>query len=549
MGARKDCEPLSTPIELQSEVEARALDLRAANERLHQEIAARQENELRLRLALEASGAATWIIDYSRAGTEHFDARSCELAGLDPTQADWPAGTFCNLLHPEDRERMQLVFSQTREMMGPGPLVEYRILTTQHEVRWLQGAGIIQRNAQGEPERFIGVSTDVTHRKQAEAALAARTEELHAASRHKDEFLAMMAHELRNPLASILNAAEALNTENPSKSDVSWAFGNIGHQATHMARMLDDLLDASRISRKQLSFHPEYLNIVKVIQSAAEAMQPTIEARGAELALTLPGAPLHVYADSTRLEQAVANLINNAAKYTESSGRIQVTCRREDSEILVSVKDNGIGIDPGELPKLFQLFSRGQLSDGLGIGLWLVREIITMHGGRVEAISEGAGKGSEFRVRLPVPQPHLVGADSARDFPPREDITLKRRVLVVDDQVEVANSLARLLKVMGHTVYVAYDGVSAIGTGSMFKPDAILLDVGMSNMDGYETCRQIRQQPWGKDILITAVTGWSRESDIRHAMEAGFDQHLAKPVDRSTLTKLLASVALHTRSH
>jgi PAS domain S-box-containing protein len=549
MGARKDCEPLRTPIELQSEVEARTADLRAANERLHQEITARQENELRLRLALEASGAATWIIDYTRAGTEHFDARSCELAGLDATQADWPAGTFCNLLHPEDRERMQLVFSQTRGMVGPGPLAEYRILTTRHDVRWLQGAGIIQRNAQGEPQRFIGVSTDVTYRKQAEAALAVRTDELHAASRHKDEFLAMMAHELRNPLASILNAAEALNTENPSRCDVSWAFGNIAHQATHMARMLDDLLDVSRITRKQLSLRPQYLNIVKVIQSAAEAMQPTIEARGAELALTLPGAPLHVYADSTRLEQAVANLISNAAKYTESSGRIQVTCRREDLEVLVSVKDNGIGIDPGELPKLFQLFSRGQLSDGLGIGLWLVREIITMHGGSVEAISEGVGKGSEFRVRLPVPQPHLVGADSARDFPPREDIAPKRRVLVVDDQVEVANSLARLLKVMGHTVYVAYDGVSAIGTGAMFKPDAILLDVGMSNMDGYETCRQIRQQPWGREILITAVTGWSRESDIRHAMEAGFDQHLAKPVDRSTLTTLLASVALHTRLH
>ena len=170
---------MQTPIEPLSEVELRTADLRAANERLRQEIAARQENELRLRLALEASGAATWVIDYTRAATEHFDARSCELAGLDATRADWPAGTFCKLLHPDDRERMQLVFNQTRAMVGPGPLVEYRILTPRHEVRWLQGAGIIQRNAQGEPERFIGVSTDVTQRKQAEAALAARTDELH----------------------------------------------------------------------------------------------------------------------------------------------------------------------------------------------------------------------------------------------------------------------------------------------------------------------------------------------------------------------------------
>ena len=178
MAAEKGRKPLRTPIELQYEVEARTADLRAANERLRQEIAARQENELRMRLALEASGAATWVIDYTSA-TEHFDARSSELAGLDATQADWPAGTFCKLLHPDDRERMQFVFDQTRAMVGPGPLVEYRILTTRHEVRWLQGAGIIQRNEQGEPERFIGVSTDVTQRKQAEAALAARTDELH----------------------------------------------------------------------------------------------------------------------------------------------------------------------------------------------------------------------------------------------------------------------------------------------------------------------------------------------------------------------------------
>src|SRR5262249_7660438 len=176
MAAENDRKPLRTSIELQFEVEARTADLRTANERLRQEIAARQENELRMRLALEASGAATWVIDYTSA-TEHFDARSCELAGLDATQTDWPAGTFCNLLHPDDRERMQLVFHQTRAMVGPGPLVEYRILTAGHEVRWLQGAGIIQRNAQGEPERFIGVSTDVTQRKQAETALAARTDE------------------------------------------------------------------------------------------------------------------------------------------------------------------------------------------------------------------------------------------------------------------------------------------------------------------------------------------------------------------------------------
>jgi signal transduction histidine kinase len=371
---------------------------------------------------------------------------------------------------------------------------------------------------------------------------------LRAADHQKNEFLAMLAHELRNPLAPILHAADVLSSESPSSTDVSWAAEMISTQAKHMARMLEDVLDVARMVRKKLDLRKEHLDVVKLIQSATEAMQSTVEAREHELVLTLPGAPLYVHADPTRLEQAVANLINNAAKYTERHGRIQVTCRREGSNILVSVKDDGIGIDSTTLPKLFQLFSPGHQSDGLGIGLWLVREIVAMHAGSIEVASEGVGKGSEFRVYLPSSPPHPVSAQRGQDAQAREGIDAGHRVLVVDDRVEVANSLARLLKVMGHEVHVAHDGAGAIDAGSKFEPEVILLDIGLTELNGYDVCRQIRQQPWGREILIVAVTGWARESDIQHSTEAGFDRHLAKPVDRSTLARLLASVGSRVSS-
>jgi PAS domain S-box-containing protein len=408
--------------------------------------------------------------------------------------------------------------------------------------RYMHVVYVPDRDVQGAVVGFIATIEDFTEQRQAQ-------EKLRDADRHKDQVLALLAHELRNPLAPILNAADVLNTQSPSSSDVSWAAEIISRQAKHMARMLEDLLDASRIARKKLDLRKEYLNIVKLIQSATEVTQSVVEGREHELVLTLPGAPLYVHADPTRLEQAIANLINNAAKYTERQGRIQVTCRRDGSNVLVSVKDNGVGIDPGTLPKLFHLFSQGHQSDGLGIGLWLVREIVAMHGGSIEVTSEGVGKGSEFRVYLPSPQAHLFGAERVQDAPAREDIDVKHRVLVVDDRVEVADSLARLLRAMGHEVYVAYDGASAIDAGLTFRPEVILLDIGLPELDGYDVCRQIRQQSWGKDILIAAVTGWARESDIQHATEAGFDRHLAKPVDRSSLVKLLESVGSRVRSH
>jgi PAS domain S-box-containing protein len=398
------------------------------------------------------------------------------------------------------------------------------------------------READGSVSGWIASVTDVSARRNAE-------DKLLAADKQKDQFISMLSHELRNPLASILNEAEVLDTESPSKSDVSSAARAISRQANHMARMLEDLLDASRIARHKLELRQEHLEIVKVIQSATEATHSLVEAGGHELVLTLPGAPLYVIADPTRLEQVFVNLISNAAKYTEPHGHIQVTCRREGTNILVSVKDNGIGIDPTALPALFQLFSQVRPSNGLGIGLWLVREIAELHGGSVEATSEGVGKGSEFRVRLPLAQTPQASAEQAQKVHTREDVGPKHRVLIVDDLPEVAESLARLLKSMGHDVRVAYDGVRAIQVGSEFNPDVILLDIGMPNLDGYQTCRQIRQQPWGGDIFIAALTGWAEASVIQKAIEAGFDRHLAKPVDRSTFANLFESIGSRARTH
>jgi PAS domain S-box-containing protein len=351
-------------------------------------------------------------------------------------------------------------------------------------------------DARGAVVGWFASIEDVTEQREAE-------ERLREADRNKDQFIAMLAHELRNPLAAILSESEVLRSERPSSSDLEVTASVISNQAGHMARMLDDLLDVSRIARRKLELREEYLDLVKVIQSVAEATRSIVEERGHELVLTLPGAPLYVYGDRTRLEQVFVNLISNAAKSCERNGRIQLTCQRENASILVSVRDNGAGIDPDVLPRLFQMFTQAQHSNGLGIGLYLARQIAELHGGNVDAISEGLGKGAEFRVRLPLAQPP-ARKEQTHDIRSQEDAAPKHRVLVVDDQVGVADSLARLLKVMGQEARVAYDGAGGIELASKFKPDVILLDIGMPNLDGYDTCRQIRQQPWGKGILVAA---------------------------------------------
>ena len=396
-------------------------------------------------------------------------------------------------------------------------------------------------------ERKIAVLfNDITSHRQSEEALK-------AADRRKDEFLATLAHELRNPLSPIRNAAEILKAKGPPVPELQWARGVIHRQVQVMARLLEDLLDVSRISRQRLDLRTELLDVGSVIDAALETSRPVIEAAGHQLTVNMPNARLRLMGDPVRLEQVLSNLLNNAAKYTEGHGCIVLTVSQDGDDIVISVKDNGIGIEAAMLPDLFRIFSQqqgthGRTQEGLGIGLSLVKGLVELHGGTVSAHSEGPGKGSEFTVRLPraVDTP----AEDAEPAEPDEQSqsTARYRILIADDNRDGADSLAMLLQVMGHDVETAYAGDQAVEVAEQMRPDAILLDIGMPKLNGYDACRQIRTQPWGRETLLIALTGWGQEEDRRRTRDAGFDAHLVKPVEPDDLLKLLAHLSAPERS-
>jgi PAS domain S-box-containing protein len=387
--------------------------------------------------------------------------------------------------------------------------------------------------------------TDLTERRHYEE-LQRVQQALRDADRKKDEFLAMLAHELRNPLAPIRNAVQLLQAKGPPTPELQWARGVIDRQVRLMARLLEDLLDVSRISRNTLEVRRERVDLAAVVEAAVETSRPVIEAARHELVIALPGEPIHLEADPVRLAQVFANLLNNAAKYSEDGGHIRLSAERQGDNVVVSVKDDGIGIAPEMLPRLFEIFSQDRPAlvrsqGGLGIGLSLVKGLVELHGGRVEANSDGPGRGSEFIVYLPVaaeapaPQPDRAGEGGGQ--PP----AARRRVLIVDDSRDNADSLAMLLQIMGHEVETAYDGEQAVESARLLQPEVVLLDIEMPRLNGFDACRRIREQPWGRGMFLIALTGWGQEEDRRRTEEAGFNQHIVKPVDLNLLMKLLAS--------
>ncbi len=391
------------------------------------------------------------------------------------------------------------------------------------------------------------IVTDLTEQRHYQELQSAQ-EALRDADRKKDEFLATLAHELRNPLAPIRNAVQILMANGPPVPELQWARGVIDRQVQVMARLLEDLLDVSRVSRSKLELRKERIELSSVLNAAMETSRPVIDAAGHELTVIMPPEPIYLEADPVRLAQVFANLLNNAAKYTEARGRIRLRAEREGEFVAVTVKDSGIGITAEMLPHVFEIFaqSRGSLlrsQGGLGIGLSLAQRLVKLHGGTIDARSDGTGQGSEFVVRLPVAAYRPV-QELAQ--PPRQDddqqTLAKRRILIVDDNQDSADSLAQLLKIMGHEVGTAYDGEQAVEAAAVLRPEVILLDIGMPKLNGYEACRRIREQPWGQGIFLIAVTGWGQEEDHRRANECGFDHHLVKPVELAELTKLLASL-------
>jgi signal transduction histidine kinase len=377
------------------------------------------------------------------------------------------------------------------------------------------------------------------------AELRQRAEELAAADRRKDQFLAMLAHELRNPLAPIRNALQVARLSGSEDPKLAWAGDVIERQVQQLTRLVEDLLDVSRLNQGKARLRKEAVDLTAVVNQAVETSRPLLEARRHTLSVTLPPRPLRVQADPARLAQVLCNLLNNAAKYTEPGEQVWLTVGPEDDEAVLRVEDTGIGIPEEMLPRVFDLFtqvdsSQARAQGGLGIGLTLVRSLVEMHGGTVEARSDGPGRGSEFVVRLPilVAEPDTISDCQAKDAEDPPDTC--RRILVVDDSRDAAESLAILLRLTGHDVRTAHDGPEALEAARSFEPEVVLLDIGLPGMSGYEVARRLREQAGTDPPHLVALTGYSQEEDRQRSREAGFDLHLVKPVDPSALRDLLS---------
>jgi len=396
------------------------------------------------------------------------------------------------------------------------------------------------RDVSGEIIGVSKIARDITDRRLAEQALR-------EADRKKDEFIALLAHELRNPLAPMRSALQVMRVAPSDAKALTGARDVIERQLGHMVRLIDDLLDISRIGQKKLELRRTRVTLADVVHSAVETARPVIDAAGHRLAVSLPASPVHLDGDLTRLSQVFSNLLTNSAKYTHPGGLIELVAEATNGKVRVSVRDNGIGVPADALESIFDMFSQVDRSlehstGGLGIGLALVRGLVEMHGGTVTAASDGPDRGSTFTVTLPVLT--SVSAVIPPSASPAEASPAgpRRRVLVVDDSRDAAEMMAMMLEFMGNQVRTAFTGTQAIAAAEAFRPELILMDIGMPELDGYEAARRIREEPWGRDICIIAVTGWGQERDRVRSREAGCDGHLVKPVEPAALERLLSDL-------
>ncbi|HEX6436063.1 MAG TPA: ATP-binding protein [Candidatus Binatia bacterium] len=385
------------------------------------------------------------------------------------------------------------------------------------------------------------------------SALTQSEEALRDADRRKDEFLATLAHELRNPLALVRNVVSLSQASGFSEAQQRWGRDVIDKQVGYLTRLTDDLFDISRITREKLGLHKEQVELCEIVKTAVDSSRPVIEERRHKITITLPESPVYVEADRVRLTQVVMNLINNAAKYTPDPGQISLTLGLQNDHAVLQVKDTGIGIAPEDLPRLFDLFYQADRSftraeGGLGLGLTLVQRILELHGGTVHAFSSGAKQGSEFVVSLPILQ-NAFQQNSSQDVDHELFATKSRvrRILVADDFPQAAETLGGLLRQEGYEVQIAQDGLEAFQAAERSHPDVIVLDLAMPELDGYDAARKIREQPWGKQVVLIALTGWGQERDRHRTKEAGFDAHLTKPVKYEAILELLGNLANRQR--
>jgi PAS domain S-box-containing protein len=499
----------------------------------------RLENEERMRLALDAGQVGTWDWDIANNRVTWSDP-IYRFHGMKPGEFGGRVEDFGALIHPDDRERVQAAIRTAIESKQSYS-VEMRVVWPDGTVRWIATNGKVTFNSRDEPVRMLGATVDVTDRKLAEQALI-------EADRRKDEFLAMLAHELRNPLAPIRNAAQLFQRIGPPDPKLRWAREVIDRQVEHLVRLVDDLLDVSRITEGKVTLKKEKIDLIDVISRALETSRPLIETRNHCLMVSLAERPLRLEGDLTRLTQVVANLLNNAAKFTPEGGQIWLTAEADGHEVVVRVRDSGEGIPHDLLPHVFDLFRQADHSlarsqGGLGIGLTLVRRLLEMHGGKIEVSSAGPGQGSEFVIRLPA----LTDAAEALAASAEPESAVRQpacsRVLVVDDNLDSAESLALLLGIHGHQVSLAYNGPEALEVARSFRPEVVVLDIGLPGMDGYEVARHLRGERQTENVMLIALTGYGQSEDRQRSKQAGFDHHLVKPVDPDVLQTLISSHA------
>jgi two-component system CheB/CheR fusion protein len=500
----------------------------------------------RLQLATEVSGTGVfqWAVRENRFEGENPEAY--RIFGRQPGQPKLTMEDFIERhLHPDDAARVQ---QELQMAMRPGERfhVEFRNRrgAGDPDWRWVEVVGRFLFDEGSTPTHLIGVITDITGRREMEDSLRSMAADLSDADHRKDEFLATLAHELRNPLAPIRNGIELLKRATFGNPQAQPVVGVMERQMAHMVRLVDDLIDVSRITRNRLELRRQPVELATVVQAALEACRPLVDAKAHVLTVSIPNSPIHVDADPTRLVQVLSNLVNNACKYTERGGHLRVSIERQGEQALMVVADDGSGIPPEMQPKMFEMFTQLDRSieraqGGLGIGLSMVKRLVELHDGSVSIHSAGLGQGTRVEVRLPVafaPMPASAGAGGRRLPLPR------RRILVADDNGDAARSLAAVLEMMGNEVLAVADGVEAVERAPGFAPDLVMLDIGMPRMNGYEACRRLREQDGGGDAVIIAVTGWGQDEDRARSREAGFDLHLTKPVDPAAVEALLASL-------
>jgi two-component system CheB/CheR fusion protein len=430
-------------------------------------------------------------------------------------------------------------------MEGRGPYdVEFRSVWPDGSVHWMAAKGKVVHARDGRPVRMIGTAMDITERRRLEDELRERAQQLADADRRKDEFLAMLAHELRNPIAPLRTSLYLLR-EDPDQHDRYIDMAE--RQVKHLVRIVDDLLDVSRITRGKIVLRAGPVRLADVVKRSVELVRPLLDERGHTLDVRLPAEPVVLHADDVRLVQAFGNLLSNAASYTPAGGSISIVAEPAGEEVRIAVRDNGVGLAPELLPRVFDLFVQGDAAldrtlGGLGIGLTLVRAVAELHGGRIEARSAGTGRGSEFIVHLPA-RPALESVEKSGASRGAEPRSGRLRILVVEDNPDTAESFATLLGLWGHETRLALDGQAALSAAESFAPEVVFCDLGLPGMDGYEIARALRQQPGMSGSVLIALSGYGRDEDRRRALAAGFDHHLVKPADLDAVADLLTSIA------